>query len=60
MNRADLLLASENIFENILRRTLPEGVPVHLFGSRSRGVVDGTPISICGSIPTCRGKIFWR
>ena len=37
MNRAELLLASENIIKNILRRTLPEGIPVHLFGSRSRG-----------------------
>jgi predicted nucleotidyltransferase len=37
MTRADLLAASEEIIRNILRLTLTAGVPVYLFGSRSRG-----------------------
>ena len=37
MTRADLLAASEEIIRSILRRALPAGVPVHLFGSRARG-----------------------
>lgn len=36
MTRADLLAASEEIIRDILRRTLPAGAPVYLFGSRSR------------------------
>jgi predicted nucleotidyltransferase len=37
MTRADLLAVSEEIIRNILRQALPAGVPVYLFGSRSRG-----------------------
>ena len=37
MTRADLLAISEGIIRNILRQALPAGVPVYLFGSRSRG-----------------------
>jgi predicted nucleotidyltransferase len=37
MNRTDLLTASEAIIRDILRGTLPAGVPVYLFGSRARG-----------------------
>ena len=37
MTRADLLAVSEEIIRDILRQALPAGVPVYLFGSRSRG-----------------------
>jgi uncharacterized protein len=37
MTRSDLLATSEEIIRSILRRTLPPGTAVYLFGSRSRG-----------------------
>lgn len=37
MTRAEFLSASEEIIRNILRAALPAGVPVYIFGSRSRG-----------------------
>ena len=37
MTRAELLQLSETTIRDILRRNLPAGVPVYLFGSRARG-----------------------